>query len=128
MTKTETASAASQSPSRKEPLVEKRLHGRRDTELNVQLYWKDDTGALHDENGVVVNASAGGFGVEASTGLGVGRLVTVRTFEGSSIQCVVRHRQDRPDSVLMGLEVVPAANEALQQESLNGLSNALKDE
>ena len=127
MTKNQTTTDESQTRERKPPIVEKRQHPRQAATLDVQLYWKDDTGVLHDAEGVVVNASAGGFGVETDCGLAVGRIVTLRTYEGSSMQCVVRHTQDREGGVVLGLKVLPTSRGERHEESIRGLSDALDE-
>ncbi len=87
------------------------LSGRRDYfALHVRLYWQDDTGTLHDGPGSIKWVSPDGLTVEVETGLGVSRLVTVRTSSGSSLQCVVRRRQESTRRILVELEVLPTVD------------------
>ena len=105
---------------------EKRRYARFHTELDVRLYWQDDLGNLFDAPGFVKTVSAEGFGVEVDTGLGVGRLVTVRTPKGTSLYCVVRHRQSGPSGILVGLEALPSPHGDQRLEVLESLSAALR--
>lgn len=105
---------------------EKRGHPRSTADLDVRLYWQDDIGNLFDAPACVKDISAGGFEVEVDTGLGIGRLATVKTSKGSSLYCVVRHRQSGPKGVLVGLEALPTPDAKELLRVLEGLSAALK--
>ena len=105
---------------------ERRGHPRFSTDLDVRLYWQDDIGNLFDAPAAVKNVSADGFGVEVDTGLGIGRLVTVKTPKGSSLYCVVRHVQSGPKGVLVGLEALPTPDGEKRLSVLERLSADLR--
>jgi hypothetical protein len=105
---------------------DQRGHPRFSTDLKVRLYWQDDIGNLFDTPASVKTVSEQGFGVEVDMGLGIGRLVTVKTPRGTSIYCVVRHRQSGPNGITIGLEALPSSDGKGHLRALERLSAALK--
>jgi PilZ domain len=109
--------------------AEQRRHHRLSTDLNVQVSWIDGYGFENETAAVVKNISAGGFGVELDQKRPVGSRLTVRTAT-HSLACVVRHAQpirDIHDVLYVGLEILPAPDDAKRAQSLGRLGAALSN-
>jgi hypothetical protein len=90
----------------------------------VLIYWLDDTGLPCDACAVIRDVSSRGFGIETDRCFPVGQTLTIRT-AASSLECVVRHMQEFPDSFLAGLEVLSSSDGSSLEYSLATLSAAL---
>jgi hypothetical protein len=90
----------------------------------VLIYWLDDAGLPCDACAVIRDVSARGFGIETDRLFTVGQSLTIRTAD-SSLECVVRHMQEYPNSFLAGLEVLSSSDGSSLESSLANLSMAL---
>jgi hypothetical protein len=106
--------------------TEQRRHERLSTKLGVRIHWKDGSGNLQETPGIIIDMSAGGFGIELARPFTVGALLSVETREGS-LQCVVRHSQQRLNSCRLGVEVLAASDGSNHQRSLDNLEIALAE-
>ena len=88
------------------------------------IYWLDDTGLPCDACAVIRDVSARGFGIETDQPFTVGQALTIRTAD-SSLECVVRHMQEYPNSFLAGLEVLSSSDGSSLEFSLANLTIAL---
>lgn len=106
--------------------AEQRKYRRFPTKLSVRIHWKGDSGNLQNTSGVIVDISAGGFGIELARPFAIGALLSVETHEGS-LQCVVRHAQARPNGCRLGLEALAASDGSDHKRSLDNLAIALAE-
>lgn len=90
----------------------------------VLIYWLDDTGLPCDACAVIRDVSARGFGIETDRCFAVGQSLTIRT-AANSLECVVRHMQEYPNSYLAGLEVLSSSDGSSLESSLAKLSAAI---
>lgn len=97
---------------------------RRPAQTVVLIYWLDDAGLPCDACAVIRDVSARGFGIETDRRFTVGQSLTIRTAD-NSLECVVRHMQEYPNSFLAGLEVLSSSDGSLLESSLANLSMAL---
>lgn len=112
--------------STEERRAEQRKHRRFPTKLSVRIHWKDRSGNLHNTPGILVDVSAGGFGIELARPFAEGTLMSVETQEGA-LQCVVRHGQQRPNGYRLGVEVLAASDGSNHKRSLDNLEIALAE-
>jgi hypothetical protein len=106
--------------------AEQRKYRRFPSELGVRIHWKDASGSLQNTSGIIIDVSAGGFGIELARPFPTGTLLSVETQEGS-LQCVVRHAQERPTSCRLGVEVLAASDGSNHRLSLDNLEIALAE-
>ena len=104
--------------------AEQRRYPRFPAELRVRIHWKDSSGDLHDTLGIIIDLSAGGFGIELARPFPEGALLSVETHEGTLL-CVVRHTQQRPNNYRLGVEVLAASDGSNHRRSLDNLEIAL---
>lgn len=90
----------------------------------VLIYWLDDARLPCDACAVIRDVSARGFGIETDQNFFVGQALTIRTAE-RSLQCVVRHMQELPNSFLAGLEVLSSSDGSSLEFSLANLASNL---
>ena len=67
----------------------------------VLIYWTDARGFPCDACAVIRDVSARGFGIETDQQFPIGQPLTIRTAV-NSLECVVRHLQEYPNSFLAG--------------------------
>lgn len=106
--------------------AEQRKYRRFPIELGVRIHWKDGSGNLRNTSGIIVDVSAGGFGIELARPFATGALLSVETHEGS-LQCVVRHAQARPNGCRLGVEALAASDGSDHKRSLDNLAIALAE-
>ncbi|MDA0205965.1 MAG: PilZ domain-containing protein [Acidobacteria bacterium] len=97
---------------------------RHPTQTVVLIYWLDDGGLPCDSCAVIRDVSARGFGIETDKYFPVGQALTIRTAD-SSLECVVRHMQEYPNSFMAGLEVLSSSDGSSLESSLSNLSAAV---
>lgn len=112
--------------STEESRAEQRKHPRFPIRLGVRIHWKDGSGDLQDTSGVIVDVSAGGFGIELARSFATGALLSVQTHEGS-LQCVVRYAQELVNGCRLGVEVLAASDGSDHKRSLDNLAIALAE-
>jgi hypothetical protein len=98
---------------------------RRPAQTVVLIYWLDNTGLPCDACAVIRDVSARGFGIETDRCFPVGQALTIRTAT-RSLECVVRHMQEYPNSFLAGLEVLSSSDGSSLESSLANLSAAVE--
>lgn len=106
--------------------AEQRKHRRFPTKLDVRIHWKAASGNLQETSGIIIDVSAGGFGIEIARPFAAGTLLSVET-HGGSLQCVVRHAQQRPSGYRLGVEVLAASDGSNHKRSLDNLEIALAE-
>jgi hypothetical protein len=94
---------------------------RRPAQSVVLIYWLDGTGLPCEACAVIRDVSARGFGIETDRCFPVGQSLTIRTPD-RSLECVVRHMQEHPNSFLAGLQVLSASDGSSLESSLANLS------
>jgi hypothetical protein len=109
-----------------EARIEQRRHRRHPSALGVRIHWMDNLGNLQNAPGLIIDVSAGGFGIESGQPFPKGALLSVETREGS-LQCVVRHARERIDSCRLGVEVLAASDGSNHKRSLDNLAIALAE-
>ena len=97
---------------------------RHDTRAVVQIYWQDDAQLPCEAVAVIRNISARGFGVTTDRSFTVGQSITVRAAE-RSMQCEVRHVQERRCSFTVGLEIRSSSDGSSLERSLRSLASAV---
>jgi hypothetical protein len=102
----------------------KRRHERQDAQAVVQIYWRDESGLPCESVAVIKNISARGFGIQTDSSFPVGRSITVRTPK-RSLECEVRHVQERRYSFRIGLEIRSSSDGSSLERSLRSLASAL---
>lgn len=90
----------------------------------VLIYWTDARGFPCDACAVIRDVSARGFGIETDQQFPIGQPLTIRTAV-NSLECVVRHLQEYPNSFLAGLEVLSSSDGSALESSLANLSAAI---
>jgi hypothetical protein len=111
-------------PSAQSTGTDHRRHPRHAAQTVVLIYWLDLTGLPCEACAVIRDVSARGFGVETDQCFTVGQALTIRTAL-SSLECVVRHMQEYPNSFLAGLEVLSSSDGSSLESSLANLSAVL---
>lgn len=106
--------------------AEQRKHRRVPTALGVRIHWKDASGDLQNTSGIIIDASAGGFGIELARPFAKGTLLSVETHEGS-LQCIVRHAQVSLHGCRLGMEVLAASDGSNHKRSLDNLEIAITE-
>lgn len=119
-----TAAPLTPTPAAHSPEADHRRDPRRPAQTVVLIYWLDDTGLPCDACAVIRDVSARGFGIETDQPFTVGQALTIRTAD-SSLECVVRHMQEYPNSFLAGLEVLSSSDGSSLEFSLANLTIAL---
>ena len=90
----------------------------------VLIYWTDARGFPCDACAVIRDVSARGLGIETDQQFPIGQPLTIRTAV-NSLECVVRHLQEYPNSFLAGLEVLSSSDGSALESSLANLSAAI---
>ena len=90
----------------------------------VLINWTDAQGFPCDACAVIRDVSARGFGIETDQQFPIGQPLTIRTAV-NSLECVVRHLQEYPNSFLAGLEVLSSSDGSALESSLANLSAAI---
>jgi hypothetical protein len=101
-----------------------RRHPRHPAQTVVLIYWLDAGGLPCEACAVIRDVSARGFGIETDRCFPVGQSLTIRT-AANSLECVVRHMQEYPNSFLAGLEVLSSSDGSSLESSLANLAAVL---
>lgn len=116
-----------QEPTAPATAAEHRRDPRHPARTVVLIYWVNGAGLPCDACAIISDVSARGFGVETDRRFPVGQRLTIRTAD-NSLECVVRHMQEYPNSFLAGLEVLSASDGSSLEASLANLSAAVTRE